>query len=269
MPIKTWSAGLGGATGDELGTEAPIMVSGTVYYVDSQTGSDSNSGLREDAPKATLAAALALVSTNDIVCCLSGHEETLTAALASSVAGLTIVGMGSAAGIPTVELTMNAAAANTFTLTGAGQQVFGIRFMPNLQANSGHMISVGAANQRIRNCYFGQGEHDNGSGISIAGTHAGVRIEDCTFVSVATSVATRPVSGISVTAATTYLNLDGVTIDAGTNGYSSNGINITSTATSLRVERLSLLRGADASIESASTGYVSAPTVTGGAVLVW
>lgn len=269
MATRTWSAGIGGSTGDELGTEAPLIVSGTVYYVSSASGSDANAGTREDMPKATLAAAVAAASAGDIVALLPTHDETLTAAVATALAGLTIVGFGSSGGIPLPKLTMNAAAANCLTLTGAGQQVFGVRFKANTQANSGHGISIGAANIRIRGCYFELGEHDNGSGISIASSLAGVRIEDTTFVSTATSVATRPVSAITVSATTTYLNLDGVSVDAGTYGFSSQGINISAAATALRVERLSLLLGADMFIEPTSTGYVNPATITGASIITW
>ncbi len=92
MAIKTWPAGLYSGTGDALVSEAPLMVSGTVYYVDSTTGSDSNAGTREDIPFATLGAAVAAAIAHDTIVLMPSHFQILTAGLTVSVAGLRLWG---------------------------------------------------------------------------------------------------------------------------------------------------------------------------------
>ncbi len=268
MAIKTWPAGLYSGTGDALVSEAPLMVSGTVYYVDSTTGSDSNAGTREDIPFATLGAATSVVSAHDMIVLMPSHFQILTAGLTVSAAGVTIVGAGSSSGIPNPTLYMNGTA-TLLTLSGAGCNLFGVRFGANVQANSNPTVAVSASDCCVRNCYFELSEHDNGPGLSLTSGVSGFRLKDTTFKSTATSVATRPVTGFRANVSSSYVTLDGVIADAGTYGFSSYGINLATATTGVRGENISLLRGADAFIEPTSTGYFNVATSSGGAQVVW
>lgn len=269
MATKTWPQGLGGSTGDQLATEAPLTVSGNVWYVDSQTGSVSGPGTNEDAPYATIAQAIAVAAAHDIIVCLSGHTEVLTAAIPMALIGLSIVGAGSSAGVPTVSVQMNSSTLSCFTMSAAGTKLLGVKVLSNVQANTGPAVTVTAADCMVRNCYFEQAGTDDGSGVSITSGIAGFRLQDTTFKSTATSVATRPLTGFRVASASTHLYMEGVTVDAGTYGYSAYGINLVAAVTGLNCENLSLLRGANMFVEPTSVGFVNLRTATGGASLVW
>lgn len=268
MAIKTWNSGLYSGTGDELVSEAPLMVSGTVYYVDSASGSDSNAGTREDIPFSTLGAAVSAASAHDVIVLLPTHDEVLTAGLTVAAAGVTIVGAGSASGVPSPTLTMNGAA-TLLTLSGAGCNLFGVKFEANQQANSNPTVAVSGNDCYVRGCYWELSQHDNGPGLSLTAGLAGFRIENSTFKSTATSVANRPVTGFRANVSSSYLVIDGVVVDAGTYGFSAYGINLATATTGLRGEGISLLRGADVFIEPTSTGYFNVATSSGGAQVVW
>ena len=70
---------------------------GTLFYVSSATGSDSNNGLTPTTAKATTAAALALCTADvgDTIVWLHNHAETIVqAGLAFSVAGVRLISFG-------------------------------------------------------------------------------------------------------------------------------------------------------------------------------
>ena len=73
-----------------------VATTGNVYYVDSNTGESTYSGLSPDAPLDTFSNALSLCTSNkgDIILFMPGHAETLTANTEISVEGLTIMGLG-------------------------------------------------------------------------------------------------------------------------------------------------------------------------------
>lgn len=73
-----------------------IQTTGDVYYVDSNTGDDSNNGLTAGSAMATLAAAASLTTANkgDVILLMPGHAETLIANTELSTEGVTILGLG-------------------------------------------------------------------------------------------------------------------------------------------------------------------------------
>src|SRR4051812_2686908 len=80
---------------------APRIFTGTAYFVCNLTnknGSDGNSGLTPAQPLATVAKALTLVTANndDVIYVMQGHAENIASAsaIACSVAGVSIVGLG-------------------------------------------------------------------------------------------------------------------------------------------------------------------------------
>ena len=95
---------------------------GTVFFVCNRTnanGSDGNSGLTPTQPLATLQAAITKCTSGagDVVVCMAGHAETVTAtSIALNVAGVTVIGLGTGLGRPT--FTFGAAAA-TITVSVA------------------------------------------------------------------------------------------------------------------------------------------------------
>ena len=100
------SLGMGAAASTELLAMLSILLAPSRrYYVCSATGSSANAGTTQDAPKATIAQALALcaASRGDIIVVLPGHAETIGASgLAWNVAGVTILGIGNGTNRPTL-----------------------------------------------------------------------------------------------------------------------------------------------------------------------
>ena len=146
--------GAGGELEGEGGT-------GKVFYVCNATsglpeggvtGSNNASGLSPQTPLSTIDYAIGLctASRGDKIVVMPGHAETLTAAIALDVAGITIEGRGKGTLRP--QITVNGA------IDG---------------------ISVTAANCKIENLYFNESTDSATSNINVAA--ANVSIEDCHF----------------------------------------------------------------------------------------
>lgn len=261
--------GIGAALGDSLVLAKPLALSGDVWFVSSATGNNANNGRDEAKPLATIGQAYTNAAANDIIVLLSGHAETLTGALNLAKAGLVIVGTGLSGGLPTVKLTMNAAAASMLTPSAVGVQLRNIWFRPNLQANFSPRIAVGAAGFRMIGCYAECDQYDSGSVLNLNAGADSARIVNSTFISTAT--VTAPESAIKTAAALADLELNGVTIDAGTLGFSNiYAMDATNAAvTRLRGESITLSRGADVALHASTTGFFNAQSVNGSSRINW
>jgi len=77
-----------------------VLTTGKTFYVDSVTGSNSNSGRRSTSPVATLDYAIGLctASKGDTIFLMPGHTEAVTSTnTAIDVTGVTVIGLGSGA----------------------------------------------------------------------------------------------------------------------------------------------------------------------------
>jgi hypothetical protein len=261
--------GFGELTGDSLVTTAPWYTSGTIYYVSSALGDDTNAGTERLQPKKTVGSAETAASSGDIIILASDHDETLTATLALS-AGITIVGAGSSSGQPTAKLTNNSATTELIDVRGANCAVIGILFPTNDQTNAAARVAIGSVefaavdNFILRGCRFESTSTDTGAAVDLAAGDRGT-IDDCQFV-VTSTTGTSPGSGLEIT----DVNMDGLiirdtTFDGGTLGY-EDGIALkgaASTMTFARFENVSLLNGADATIEASSGGRMNFVNTTG------
>lgn len=112
------------------GTVAIPGTTGSVFFVDSVTGTTLNDGKTPQTPVSKLDLAIGLCTANkgDIIYIMPGHAETIAAntELLFDVAGITIIGLGRGAARP------------TFTLTTANT----------------NRIPVSAGSIAIRNCIF-------------------------------------------------------------------------------------------------------------------
>lgn len=274
--MKLFSNGYGQSTGDALSTTKPIYSTGDVWYVNSSGGVDAASpaGKDEQRPLATIGQAYTNAAAGDTIVLMDGHTETLTTEL-TIAKQLYIVGGGASAGIPTVSFTMNAAAKDTFVITAANTEIRGIRFKASSVANAGgtyggKVVINGVTGCRVIGCYFDMGGTDAAvSGVYVAAASHNTRIANCTFVSVATAVATRPESAIRGSTVTD-LELDGVVLSDGTYGYANPAFNYSGfVITRLRGTNVSLLLGAEMSLNAATTGWLATPTVTKGGRISW
>ncbi len=127
-------------------TDRQFFPSGTVFWVDSNTGTDgAGYGRNPDAPLATLDYAIGLCTANkgDVIFLMPGHAEALTGAtsLTMDVAGVTVIGLGSGSLRPTFTLTTATSA--TWNITAPNCWVENVLIVSNF-LNIVTAMTVGA-----------------------------------------------------------------------------------------------------------------------------
>lgn len=262
--------GAGGSSGSEFATVAPIYTSGDVWYVYSVTGSDAASprGKERIRPLATLAQAHTNAAAGDVICILSGHTETLTAAQTFNKAGLLVIGEGSGATRPRFTRFGNVV---MFDVTAAGVMFDNLFFPASVTTSSAsaRMRFAGGGNQ-CRNCYFECSTLDDGPSIETVTGAADILIRDTTVISTATSISDQPDSAIKVTNALSRLDLDTVTMDGGSSGWANPfTFNGAAAITTLRGINMDLLRDSDMTFATGTTGYLHVRNHSGSARVVW
>ena len=127
----------------------PIVTTGNVFFVD-DSGSNDNDGLSPEHPFSTLTYGISrcTASHGDVVIMMPGHAET-TSAIALSLAGVRIVGLGIGADRPTITAStdasdlINVTAANctleNFNLVGAAS---GVTALLDIAANDCTCINM-------------------------------------------------------------------------------------------------------------------------------
>lgn len=115
-------------SGSVFAIEDQSLSTGSRFYVHSGTGSSTNSGKSPSKPKATLAQAIALCTAGkgDIIYVMPGHAETTTA-VAASVAGIQIVGLGKGRNRPA--LTATTGASDLLTVSAANVYMRNLRLI--------------------------------------------------------------------------------------------------------------------------------------------
>lgn len=260
-----YADGVGGSTGDSLALASPLLVSGHVLYVH-HTGSDSYMGLNRTQPFATLRHAIGEASAFDIIVCLDGHAETLTAVLDINIS-VTIVGEGSDAGVPTVRFTHNAASGSMMSFSAHYSSIRGVRFPASLQSADSARISIAGNGFLMKDCYVELGNFDSAGGVSV-GEADFVRVTGTTFISEATAVATVPGEGLATTGSPAGLVLDGVVFSGGAYGFREYAM-LAIGLSDISAEGVSLLLGADIGLSDVVQGYVNVAVSTGGGRVDW
>jgi hypothetical protein len=267
---RSFPNGIGESTGDTLITSKPLFASGQVWYLNFTTGTDAASpqGLNPQAPLKTLAQAITNAADNDIIVMLV--SETVTAAVTVSKK-VAIVGSGISAGVPSISIGINAAAASTLLITTPAVELRNLKFTANAQTNSSDRIAVSASDFRMVGCYVECAGTDEGDTLSLDSGADRARIASTTFISTATSAADLPKSAIVNSAAIADLELDGLIVSGGTVGFSSQfAVDLNAAAvTRVKGQSLSLLLGADMRLNSSSTGWVNVQTTTGAGRVEW
>jgi len=107
MGITKFPAGISSQGVPVIG--GSYYTTGTVFFVDSTTGSNGNSGTDKDHPFSTIDYAIGRCTGDkgDVIIVMPNHTETVTSAtaLALDVAGINIIGLGSAGTRPLITLT--------------------------------------------------------------------------------------------------------------------------------------------------------------------
>lgn len=268
-----WPEGFGESSGDSLVTSGPWYLDGRVIYLSSVVGNDGNSGFERLQPKATLASAITAVNTNGIIVVAADHSETLTAVQAIAIGGLTIVGAGDSGGEPTAEFIMNSASAILFTIEGDAVEFRNIKFPTNVQTNVQARVQIGAGvpatNTLFKGCRFECTGTDSDAAVDVFDASQ-LRFEDCTFVVTSATAAGSVGLLVSDILVARFL-LQNCTFDGGTGGFGQGGLGFQSAASAishLRIEGLTLLRGADIALDDDSQGRLNPVTTTGGARII-
>lgn len=265
--MATLPNGIGETLGDQLVTGKPLFTTGSVIFVLSTTGDDLNTGLNKAQPKATLAGAQTAATNGDIIVLLDGHTESYSAALTLSK-NLTIVGSGSASGVPTVNFRKGSAYGGAiFTITAAGLQLRNIKIRESAASDNVDRVSVQANGVSIIGCYFESGDNDpTASAVQVNNAVTNLTVKSTTFISTSDGD-DLPGPGLLLTGTSTDFRYEGVIFDGGTVGF-LNGLAYTEGGAPTRrfAEQISMLRGADASLHASAAQSYWQPTTTSGDV---
>lgn len=278
------SNGIGATSGATLALRKPVITTGRIWYVDSQTGNASYTGKDRSYPLTTIAAAVTAIgaSSDHVIVCLSGHTEEIAAAITVGQR-ISIIGEGSSGGSPTVKLTLAHATANMFTVTANYCYFENIWFQSRGRAASpgaatgNHINSATADFGIVKGCRFESDQYSDGPTVSLGTGADGWRFEGCTWASVetATGATLKPDSGFRTGGAITGLTLIDCTFDGGTVGYLTSGNEpwafdaSAGAVTPLIVDGLALLRGADFKAHASSVGRINPATSTGHGRVEW
>lgn len=260
--------GIGGNQGDSLALEIGFVGIGNVWYVSSVSGTNSASnGRNREKPFATIAYAVSSATADDTIVVLADHVEDSTALVDVNKA-LVIVGEGASGGYPTAVWGHDMLGSDeVITISGANVEIRNIKFTACQQAYNSPRIKWTGAGGKLRGCLLQADTNDDDVVLEIRGDR--MTLENNTFISTSTTVATAPVQAIRThTSGLTMLKAIGNVVSGGVSGWSStNGAFYVAQGASLtvRIEAMSLLLGADILLTSGGAGFVSVPTATGGA----
>ena len=156
-PITAFPNGLS-SFGIPLLGSGDVFTTGSIFFVDSVTGSDTNAGTDPSAPLATIDAAVNKCTANkgDYIIVMPNHAENIVAAagLDLDVAGITIIGLGEGDNRPT--LTFTTATTADVDVDAADVTIRNLIFTTTID-NLAVMIDVNAVNFKAINCEFREG----------------------------------------------------------------------------------------------------------------
>jgi len=149
MPLTNFPNGITSFGVPVMGAGSGIpATTGNYFFVSSvaSVGATMRDGSSPERPFATIAAALAkcTASQGDVVIVMPGHAEDIAADLVISVAGVTVIGLGEGASVPTLTFTAD----ETISITGAGARLSNFRLALGI-ATVAAGITVGAADVTV------------------------------------------------------------------------------------------------------------------------
>ena len=162
--------------------------SGTIFWVDSNRGSDDNDGKAPDRALATWDAAVNKTTTNngDVIVLMENHAENIATADAvdfDTAAGVKTIGLGNGTNRPTITAITSTAAEIQIAATDI--EISNVVFVCNI-TNQVNMINVAASGCGfyIHDCEFNETGAVGLASIVIAGAADDCRIEDNRFYSI-------------------------------------------------------------------------------------
>ena len=154
------------------------MTTGSVFFVDSVTGSNNNSGLDSDHPVATISYANDLCTANkgDIIFCMPNHAETLSAAggITLDTAGVSVIGLGRGTDRP--EITLGTTEAADVLISGANVTLENMYFDLTAIDALEMAIDINATDAKVIGCEFlmadGTGQAEEAINVAAAAHNA-------------------------------------------------------------------------------------------------
>lgn len=138
-----------------IGNQAVVVNQGTSYFVDSGSGSDTNSGTSWSQALATLSTAIGkcTASQGDTIYLAEGHAEDVESAgaITVNVAGINIIGLGRGASRPT--FTFKTATTATMIISSASVYVENIICLTALDSVVSPVV-ISGANVELNNVEF-------------------------------------------------------------------------------------------------------------------
>jgi hypothetical protein len=194
-----------------------IYTTGTLFYVDSNYGSDSNDGLTPSTAVATLAAAAALCTANkhDIVVLMPGHTENITTEIEFAISGMEVVSLGR--GSNRAQFTTTAATDAKFNITGDNIVLRDICFVAGVNSGECFLKMNSGSGWIVDGCEFYQkgGATDALIAIDVVKSNQGAAIRNCRFYTDSTACD----SAIDISSASAdFLTIENCYID----GYYNN-----------------------------------------------
>lgn len=231
----------------------PVYRMGTIQWLSSTTGDDANSGVLPELPVATLAVAVANSGANGAIIIGAGHTESLADSGGGigqtlNLANLSIFGCGTGSTRPRFTST---AAIDMFAVTAAGVWIEGLYFPASTGAAPTDRIGLAAADCTIKDCYFECGALDTNRALRV---HTGANhttVDGCSFV----TTASRPASGLAVTAAVTDPTIVDCVFDGGSYGWTGYALVVSAAATRIRVLGGTFSNHSDLGVTVTATSY--------------
>lgn len=255
----------GGSVGGDLASRSPLSMSGRIWFLHNTSGADAGGtrGLARERPLATLAQAYTNAAAGDVIRCLSGHAETLTAAQTLGKAGLRIESEGE--GSSRAQFTCNGAIA-MFDITAAGVILDNLFFPASSTAPTAR-VRIASAATWVKNCYFECGANDTAPALKYVTGAGQAFVKGTTFISTATTASSQPSIGLEVANALSDMWLENVTFNGDTYGWSDFAFKGTAAITRLEALDLNLLNNSDFYVATGSVYRVHPKTTTGASYL--
>lgn len=235
-----------------------VIATGAVHWVDSQTGSDANSGA-ECFPVATLQQAITNATANngDLIIIKSGHAQVLSTTVALSKAGVRVFGIGAATLAPQFTV---AAAIDGITVTANDCELNNLYFPVGTAVNNTARINVDARNVRVKGCTFKCGARDIDT-ITVTANGIDAKIDSVSLEVMAAG----PQTGVKIeSAAAAGLSIENSAFSGGEIGWSLGGVYSGFAHLNYRYEAINLTECANIVHSAAAKGVLSDITADDG-----
>jgi hypothetical protein len=179
-------------------------------------------------------------------------------------ANLWVVGEGSGSSRPKFTCAGTIA---MFDITAAGVAIDNVYF-PSSTAVPTARIRTASTETIIRSCYFECGASDTASALRTVTGAGQLLVKDTTFVSTATAIASLPSVAFEVVNAITDIDMDNVTFQGGTYGWSDYAFKGGAAVTRLDAINLDLLSGSDFSLATGSSYRIHVRSQSGASKVV-